>query len=195
MFTATGFIVMWVAAVSTCTANAVESPPSPCGPTPSMFTAWPSSSSSLAPSGSSQRVPSARVAASFARCTHRSAVPPTPTPTMVGGQVLPPASSTQSITNVLMASTPSAGTAILSHELFSEPEPFGTISITSASCSSEKSTLMIGTPRPHEVCSRSEEHTSELQSHLNLVCRLLLEKKKKKRSVLQAVKKKTKLHK
>src|SRR5260370_28486537 len=28
--------------------------------------------------------------------------------------------------------------------------------------------------------SRSEEHTSELQSHLNLVCRLLLEKKKKK---------------
>src|SRR5260370_23740069 len=30
------------------------------------------------------------------------------------------------------------------------------------------------------VISRSEEHTSELQPHLNLVCRLLLEKKKKK---------------
>src|SRR5207237_5236007 len=29
---------------------------------------------------------------------------------------------------------------------------------------------------------RSEEHTSELQSHLNLVCRLLLEKKNKKTS-------------
>src|SRR5260370_25135810 len=28
------------------------------------------------------------------------------------------------------------------------------------------------------VAARSEEHTSELQSHLNLVCRLLLEKKK-----------------
>src|SRR5438477_5742054 len=28
---------------------------------------------------------------------------------------------------------------------------------------------------------RSEEHTSELQSHVNLVCRLLLEKKKDKR--------------
>src|SRR5260370_15683162 len=27
---------------------------------------------------------------------------------------------------------------------------------------------------------RSEEHTSELQSHLNLVCRLLLEKKKQR---------------
>src|SRR5260370_4710481 len=29
--------------------------------------------------------------------------------------------------------------------------------------------------------ARSEEHTSELQSHLNLVCRLLLEKKKNQR--------------
>src|SRR5436190_19171534 len=28
-------------------------------------------------------------------------------------------------------------------------------------------------------CLRSEEHTSELQSHSDLVCRLLLEKKKK----------------
>src|SRR3954466_16430305 len=31
-----------------------------------------------------------------------------------------------------------------------------------------------------ERSSRSEEHTSELQSHDNLVCRLLLEKKKQK---------------
>src|SRR5256885_5978093 len=30
-------------------------------------------------------------------------------------------------------------------------------------------------------CQRSEEHTSELQSPCNLVCRLLLEKKKTKR--------------
>src|SRR2546430_12453316 len=30
----------------------------------------------------------------------------------------------------------------------------------------------------YEVASRSEEHTSELQSQSNLVCRLLLEKKK-----------------
>src|SRR3954462_1952411 len=29
-----------------------------------------------------------------------------------------------------------------------------------------------------QTCARSEEHTSELQSHDNLVCRLLLEKKK-----------------
>src|SRR5438477_3572878 len=31
-----------------------------------------------------------------------------------------------------------------------------------------------------EARTRSEEHTSELQSHVNLVCRLLLEKKKRK---------------
>src|SRR5690242_21133008 len=34
----------------------------------------------------------------------------------------------------------------------------------------------------HPGDPRSEEHTSELQSHVNLVCRLLLEKKKKKAS-------------
>src|SRR5260370_20812309 len=38
-----------------------------------------------------------------------------------------------------------------------------------------KSSRAVVLGRPH----RSEEHTSELQSHLNLVCRLLLEKKKK----------------
>src|SRR2546422_8362034 len=37
-----------------------------------------------------------------------------------------------------------------------------------------------GKGRPRRVGSRSEEHTSELQSRLHLVCRLLLEKKKKK---------------
>src|SRR5467141_5088519 len=40
--------------------------------------------------------------------------------------------------------------------------------------------------------ARSEEHTSELQSHLNLVCRLLLEKKKKKNKNLTLSKKKKK---
>src|SRR5260370_24197289 len=36
-------------------------------------------------------------------------------------------------------------------------------------------------PTERERMRRSEEHTSELQSHLNLVCRLLLEKKKKQK--------------
>src|SRR5438034_3854122 len=34
------------------------------------------------------------------------------------------------------------------------------------------------------IVLRSEEHTSELQSHSDLVCRLLLEKKKKKTKIL-----------
>src|SRR5438034_7606856 len=37
-----------------------------------------------------------------------------------------------------------------------------------------------GPRRTAESKARSEEHTSELQSHSDLVCRLLLEKKKKK---------------
>src|SRR5438034_4435283 len=35
-------------------------------------------------------------------------------------------------------------------------------------------------PGTYDVVLRSEEHTSELQSHSDLVCRLLLEKKKNK---------------
>src|SRR5688572_31918029 len=39
----------------------------------------------------------------------------------------------------------------------------------------------LASPLDHEdLVRRSEEHTSELQSQSNLVCRLLLEKKKKK---------------
>src|SRR5436309_6513656 len=37
----------------------------------------------------------------------------------------------------------------------------------------------------HQNLARSEEHTSELQSRENLVCRLLLEKKKKKHQLDQ----------
>src|SRR2546430_4068104 len=46
---------------------------------------------------------------------------------------------------------------------------------------------LTGSSRPPQAAfrRRSEEHTSELQSQSNLVCRLLLEKKKKKRSKLQ----------
>src|SRR5437016_13980344 len=40
------------------------------------------------------------------------------------------------------------------------------------------------TPRALSCQPRSEEHTSELQSLTNLVCRLLLEKKKKKTTQL-----------
>src|SRR2546427_2977856 len=38
---------------------------------------------------------------------------------------------------------------------------------------------LAGLAFPDQRCLRSEEHTSELQSQSNLVCRLLLEKKKR----------------
>src|SRR2546422_3989039 len=40
---------------------------------------------------------------------------------------------------------------------------------------------ILGTTHADYLAERSEEHTSELQSRLHLVCRLLLEKKKKTR--------------
>src|SRR5207237_8972994 len=61
--------------------------------------------------------------------------------------------------------------------------PYTTLFRSSTSCARSRCR-----PSPRRSrCSRarrrrSEEHTSELQSHLNLVCRLLLEKKKKKKN-------------
>src|SRR5260370_29573476 len=50
--------------------------------------------------------------------------------------------------------------------------------------------LVLGFSGPDDVAAlhrrRSEEHTSELQSHLNLVCRLLLEKKKIKIDIVRS---------
>src|SRR3989441_4003690 len=61
-------------------------------------------------------------------------------------------------------------------EMFDLPHPLGpTIAVTPASNGS--STVPAKDLKPDS--SRSEEHTSELQSLAYLVCRLLLEKKKK----------------
>src|SRR6266850_6367268 len=49
-------------------------------------------------------------------------------------------------------------------------------------------------PREYSGSMRSEEHTSELQSPCNLVCRLLLEKKKKTNHRNTNIKKKKKKH-
>src|SRR6266571_7879944 len=45
----------------------------------------------------------------------------------------------------------------------------------------------LGRGLPVDARARSEEHTSELQSHVNLVCRLLLEKKKHNTSLATVV--------
>src|SRR5437588_8175122 len=42
----------------------------------------------------------------------------------------------------------------------------------------ERQPRCAGLPAGRDAARRSEEHTSELQSHSDLVCRLLLEKKK-----------------
>src|SRR5688572_15888532 len=69
------------------------------------------------------------------------------------------------------ANVPAAGVAIIEDGKLKYAKIFGE--------------LKRGTPsppaQPANAIFRSEEHTSELQSQSNLVCRLLLEKKKKKK--------------
>src|SRR5205814_8102649 len=67
--------------------------------------------------------------------------------------------------------------ASIPHELF-ESELFGYEKGTFTDAQSRK----IGKLEAAQNGTRSEEHTSELQSLRHLVCRLLLEKKKKKRN-------------
>src|SRR2546422_4254977 len=62
--------------------------------------------------------------------------------------------------------------------------PYTTLFRSYTSASTWRAMLVSGPPRARIARSsngrRSEEHTSELQSRLHLVCRLLLEKKKNK---------------
>src|SRR5260370_19548170 len=59
------------------------------------------------------------------------------------------------------------------------PEPVGPVTSTNPRGLSQSPFITRGKPSASKpLISRSEEHTSELQSHLNIVCRLLLEKKK-----------------
>src|SRR5438046_5886265 len=77
--------------------------------------------------------------------------------------------------------------------LFRSSEPFETSwerqrkswTLWHTSCTPEAS-LTAGLPEPCATQVRSEEHTSELQSLTNLVCRLLLEKKKKIKTRIDA---------
>src|SRR5437879_9779124 len=79
---------------------------------------------------------------------------------------MPPASdgvpSTTTLTAILVQATVSA--------------------ITASPTSSVNPNLRPGSTNPNVILRRSEEHTSELQSPMYLVCRLLLEKKKHHRA-------------
>src|SRR5260370_15537511 len=63
--------------------------------------------------------------------------------------------------------------------------PYTTLfrSIAAASLAAERQREIQIRNEIQQNVARSEEHTSELQSHLNLVCRLLLEKKKNKKEI------------
>ena len=67
-----------------------------------------------------------------------------PTPTIPGGQGLPPAPTTESSTKRLMPFTPSAGTSIFRKLMFSEPEPLGTHLTSMPSQSGMNSQWMCG---------------------------------------------------
>src|SRR6476646_10985178 len=64
------------------------------------------------------------------------------------------------------------------------------------SCSLRRTSTLVGGRHGHftniRCRTRSEEHTSELQPHSDLVCRLLLEKKKNKKYKIHTQKKKKK---
>src|SRR2546430_13558874 len=61
------------------------------------------------------------------------------------------------------------------------PSPSGAMAIVNCSTAwASRSTFMSTRAKSYCASYRSEEHTSELQLQSNLVCRLLLEKKKNK---------------
>src|SRR2546425_12308564 len=84
-------------------------------------------------------------------------------------KVLPAASGSAGTTNgTAFSSTVPGGRAVSISKRFTEPSGWGA--------------ALAPFTRPDGSVKRSEEHTSELQSLAYLVCRLLLEKKKKKQA-------------
>src|SRR5688572_31617997 len=85
----------------------------------------------------------------------------------------------------LMIRRPPRSTLFPYTTLFRSPHPKGLPSVP------DRSLWHLHSPLPPEPLlhsrqtDRSEEHTSELQSQSNLVCRLLLEKKKKQTEISQ----------
>src|SRR2546427_11851116 len=81
----------------------------------------------------------------------------------------------------LMIRRPPRSTLFPYTTLFRSTGSTGTGAIIGATCGRmhKRALLEMGGKNAMIVLERSEEHTSELQSQSNLVCRLLLEKKKK----------------
>src|SRR3712207_8746254 len=87
----------------------------------------------------------------------------------------------------LMIRRPPRSTPLSLHDalpIYPDPTPPTMLTRASAHCRSVKSTPAWRGSESSMNLARSEEHTSELQSRQYLVCRLLLEKKKRCRSGL-----------
>src|SRR2546429_1999685 len=74
---------------------------------------------------------------------------------------------------IITQDAPAASALEMSPEYLIPPSAMSGTSVPCAARAASMIAVNCGTP------ARSEEHTSELQSRLHLVCRLLLEKKKK----------------
>src|SRR5690348_17653556 len=83
----------------------------------------------------------------------------------------------------LMIRRPPRSTLFPYTTLFRSCPPTGSSSGSREMVGRHCATRSVSTSRPNRsrTSTRSEEHTSELQSPVHLVCRLLLEKKKKKK--------------
>src|SRR3989440_6267017 len=91
---------------------------------------------------------------------------------------------TLSLHDALPISRNPAGRTVADHSTYAASSAAGVRSLRQGATASTKesnSARTLSTTRPNGAERRSEEHTSELQSRSDLVCRLLLEKKKKNR--------------
>src|SRR5438876_9072118 len=94
----------------------------------------------------------------------------------------PPQIYTLSLHDALPISMPRARCSLISRPGAGTASYAATFKFPKHSCRRFSRARVISVSRRRcRFCRRSEEHTSELQSPVHLVCRLLLEKKKKKK--------------
>src|SRR5215204_7307022 len=91
----------------------------------------------------------------------------------------------------LMIRRPPRSTLFPYTTLFRSRQPTAVVAVLHDSLRELRASRMTIASRSLSL-ARSEEHTSELQSHSDLVCRLLLEKKKKNIEKIESKKKKKK---
>src|SRR5438132_4323520 len=89
----------------------------------------------------------------------------------------PPRSTLFPYTTLFRSAAPGDGRAPMAVSRCAAPKHRVQFAVATDADDAEIRRLLRENPMPGRI--RSEEHTSELQSHSDLVCRLLLEKKKK----------------